>query len=216
MSSGSGSPFDDEARRKLWQERVQEYGARSVISLLYEPEHYDSVTDGQKQAMLPILQQQLTGRERTLLDFGCGPGRFSPALAKLLGDGASVLGFDIAQEMIDLAPPAPGVRYTSSASELASPALKRHFDVIWMSLVLGGLPDGKCVETVRELLEMLAPGGLVFLIDHVSDTKRGNTFWKFRTFTEYHTMFSPIRLEIVGAYVLLDEEVWIMAGRAAS
>ncbi len=44
----------------------------------------------QKDRLFPVLRDQLTGGERTILDFGCGPGRFTPDLAQMI-DGKAVM-----------------------------------------------------------------------------------------------------------------------------
>jgi 2-polyprenyl-3-methyl-5-hydroxy-6-metoxy-1,4-benzoquinol methylase len=211
--SNQKSTFDDPDLRAVWRERAQKYGARSVINLSYPPEHFEMITKQQKQFLLPRLQAGVSGWERTVLDFGCGPGRFTPDLANLMPGGGSAVGFDISQELLDLAPRSPNVRYTSSPDELASSALKERFDVLWICLVLGGIPDPRCGAIMRQLLTTLTPGGLIFFVEHISSTKPGSSFWKFRSLADYQAMFAPVPLTKIGAYLDMDEEVSILIGR---
>ena len=86
--------------------------------------------------------------------------------------------------------------------------------MIWICLVLGGIPDPRCGEIVAQLMTTLAPGGLVFFVEHISSARPGNAFWKFRSGDDYQAMFAPVTLTKIGGYLDMGEEVSIMAGRA--
>ena len=47
---------------------------RAVRLRGHSEEETEGVTDMQRDAALPILKRELTGREKTVLDSGCGPG----------------------------------------------------------------------------------------------------------------------------------------------
>lgn len=68
----------------------------------------EPVTAMQERESFPFLRAQLRGTEKIVLDFDCGPGRFSVQLADLIG---SCIAVDPMQQMPDLAPSGPGVEY---------------------------------------------------------------------------------------------------------
>jgi ubiquinone/menaquinone biosynthesis C-methylase UbiE len=53
-----------------------------------------------KEILFPLLQSQLTGTECNLLDFGCGPGRFTTDLAELISGKA--VGVDVVPDLLCL------------------------------------------------------------------------------------------------------------------
>jgi SAM-dependent methyltransferase len=100
----------------------------------------------------------------TALDFGCGVGRISRALADHF---ESVVGVDIASSMVaraqDLNNASPRCRFVANNA----PHLKRFpaasFDVIYSRLVLQHVPPKYVAEYVPELVRVLAPrGALMF------------------------------------------------------
>ena len=66
-----------------WQTLASDCGGYSVIDSRHPPEEFDYVTKRQKEILFPLLRQLLDGNERTILDFGSGPGRFTGDLAEL-------------------------------------------------------------------------------------------------------------------------------------
>jgi SAM-dependent methyltransferase len=95
------------------------------------------------------------------LDFGCGVGRLSAALAGRFGQ---VLGVDVAQSMLDTARSlgrggdrvrfvlntAPDLRFVDTGS----------VDVVYSSLVLQHLPKALALSYLAEFGRILAPGGV--------------------------------------------------------
>lgn len=128
----------EEDLREIWAARARKYGARCAVSLKHNAAEYRTVTARQKEVLFPLLAQQLQGGEETLLDFGCGPGRFSEPLARMTG--LNVVAFDICSELIALAPPCHGVRFVASSTEEFFASIAAPFDVIWVCLVFGGCP----------------------------------------------------------------------------
>ena len=205
----------EQARLKtLWRTRAQQYGARSVLNLRHRPEDYQQITDLQTSVLMPLLRSCLTGMEQRGLDFGCGAGRFSGAISAVLGQERpiSMLAYDVCQEILDLAPPHAFVDYTSDFSLVESRGEDELFDVVWICLVLGGLPDKLCEVIVKTLSNRLADGGRLFLVEHVEDVRGGNEIWSLRTLAEYQSMFFPIRLRRLGGYFDCGNAVTVLAG----
>jgi 2-polyprenyl-3-methyl-5-hydroxy-6-metoxy-1,4-benzoquinol methylase len=211
-SEAEKNVYYDATLSEVWKQRAKQYGARSVVNLSHPPQYFDLITVQQKDRIFPSLIRMLNGSEQTLLDYGCGPGRFTTDLGQFVNHG-QVVGFDICQELIDLAPQAANIRYTSSSPDLTSPQYRDFFDVIWICLVLGGIPDVKCTAIAADLMKDLKPNGLLFLVEHTSNEEAGSPFWKFRPLAQYKAMFPQVALEKIGQYLDLGQEVTIMAGR---
>ena len=99
---------------------------------------------------LPIKRQRA-------LDFGCGIGRLTRAMAPFFDE---TVGVDIAETMITRARGvSPGCTFWQ-LSDFAFP--KSHFDFIYSSHVLQHQPSREIAEGyIATFLEMLAPGGLL-------------------------------------------------------
>src|SRR5258706_9271230 len=86
--------------QNYWDQRADNLGERSVINIkLSAP--LEEITANQEKEIFPVLKKSLNGNERTLLDFGCGAGRFTQKLAEFTG--AKVVGVDTTRALINLA-----------------------------------------------------------------------------------------------------------------
>src|SRR5688500_2232654 len=138
---------------EYWQERARKYGARSVLNLGHTLAEMDSVTRYQANTLFPILQRKLKGDEQVVLDFGSGPGRFTPALADLTG--ARAIGVDIVQHLLDIAPQHERVEYRLIVDGRI-PLADQSVDVVWITLVLGAITQPADLQhSVREIERVL-------------------------------------------------------------
>lgn len=102
-------------------------------------------------------------QRRRALDFGCGAGRLTRALADLFDEA---VGVDISQRMLDEAR-ASSTRHANCSFELLStPDLSSYetasFDLVLSHLVLQHLPDeALIIRCVEEFVRVVRPGGLV-------------------------------------------------------
>lgn len=116
----------------------------------------------------------LIRRGQTVLDIGCGPGFFTLAMARLVGDEGLVMAFDIQQEMLDI------VESRAKKENLAS-RIKLHLgldgkidldkkvDFALAFYVLHEVPDQESL--LQEIYDLLKPGGTLLLVEpkfHVS------------------------------------------------
>lgn len=191
-----------------WDIRARERGAASVLDDHYSSDEYHAVTAREKESLYPLLRQQLTGRERTVLDFGCGPGRFTGDLADITG--GHVIGMDITARLLALAPPHPNVEYVHCGALRAE--WTSFFDVIWINSVLGGLPDAEVTTLARNLTGVLADGGLLFVIESTALFPSGEV-WRIRTREQITSLFPSVPLRHVGSRHDPGDELSIMAGR---
>jgi SAM-dependent methyltransferase len=158
------APAQPESDLAFWQQRVQTYGARSVLDLRHGDSEYESVTRAQQDLLLPAFARLLDGTERVVLDFGCGPGRFTGPLAGL---GLHCVGVDPIYELLRLCPAAPHASYVTN-TEGNIPLATHSVGAIWCCLVLGGLQEPVLGRTIQELKRVLRPGGLMFLVENTS------------------------------------------------
>jgi SAM-dependent methyltransferase len=100
------------------------------------------------------------------VDFGCGVGRLTCALAKR---AKRVIGVDASPTMLALAPKLPNVTYTDRLSESA--------DFICSLIVFQHIPVDRGEELFRDLLQRLRPGGVAAI--HFAFSRPGGALKKF-------------------------------------
>lgn len=195
---------------EYWKKRSRQYGKRSVLNIGHSEKKVHAVTKMQKDEIFPFLKQQLRGNEKLILDFGCGPGRFTPDLATMIQGCA--IGVDPIKYLIDLAPKNGNVEY-GLMEEGIIPVKTDSIDVIWICLVLGGITDDSMLRiTIDQINRVLKKDGLVFLVENTSEKKDGN-YWKFRSVQTYQALFNFVELNHLSDYFDLGERISIMAGR---
>lgn len=193
-----------------WQERARKHGVRAALNLGHTEEEVAAHTRCQKDRLFPVLRDQLNGNEEILLDFGCGPGRFTPDLARII-DGRAI-GVDPISELLDLAPLDESVEYRMMA-EGEIPVPDRSIDVLWICLVLGGIVDEEVLsQTTSELERILGDDGLLFLVEDSSD-REDRDHWKYRSEDSYRKLMPFVDLRGITSYQDLDNQVSVMAGR---
>jgi SAM-dependent methyltransferase len=195
-----------------WQQRAETYGRRAVVNLGHDERALDDVTRRQLDTIFPYVTGRLRGDERVVLDFGCGPGRFTAYLAEAIRGRA--IGVDPIQALIDLAPRRPEVEYLVSNGRRI-PLADASVDVAWVCLVLGGLPDAQLAETASELERVLRPGGLLFLVENTA-SREDLAHWVFRSVASYRRLFPFAPLDHLHDYDDLGERISILAGRKVS
>ena len=191
-----------------WNSRVNELGAYSVIDTRHAPSEYEYVTKRQKEILFPLLKSQLSGLEKTVLDFGCGPGRFTQDLAEIIKGKA--VGTDVTEKLIKLTVPHPDVKFIYAKNFFAENNLK--FDIVWVSLVLGGIPDKNLRPILDGIVDSLSPNGLLFLVESTGD-EPVEEIWRIRTRDQLCSLFPSIALQTLGTYYDVGQEISILAGR---
>lgn len=194
----------------MWQGRARQYGARAVLHISHTTDEMEAVTRMQKSLILPLLAQQLRGDEKSILDVGCGPGRFTPDLAEIIHGKA--IGVDPIQDFLDMAPRNANVEYRRMKPGVL-PVGTGSVDVVWICLVLGGLTEERVLRsTVVEVQRVLAPSGLLLLVENTSEKQDGD-YWKFKPVSHYQTLFDFAELRHLSDYYDLGERISILAGR---
>jgi SAM-dependent methyltransferase len=194
-----------------WQERVRQFGARAVLNTGHSAAEIDRVTERQWNLLEPLLRAQLRGDESRALDFGCGYGRFTTRIAAAIGGTA--LGVDPIAALLAMTTRSANVSYALLGEE-GIPARNCSFDVVWICLVLGSIVDEKkCRRVIAETRRVLAPGGLLFVVENTADLK-SPSYARFRPAATYASMFKPVPLAVIGEYEDLGERISVLAGRA--
>ena len=119
---------------------------------LAEPEHY--------------LQAAEWPSEARLVDLGCGPGFFTPALLASLGSTGHLTAVDAHQAMLDVlqARHPAELRHPAVQAELdALPLPSSSLDVAWCAFVLHEVEP--LLEALREVHRVLAPAGRLIVLE---------------------------------------------------
>jgi ubiquinone/menaquinone biosynthesis C-methylase UbiE len=193
---------------EYWEQRVRKFGRQSVLNLNHSQDEFETVTQYQKKEIYPHFRRALRGDEKVVLDYGCGPGRFSPDLAEMIG---SCVGVDIVAGLLDLAPKSSLVQYKVMRDGVI-PLPSDSADAVWVCLVLGGIDGEDLVRSVSEIKRVLLPGGLLFVVENTSDQRDGE-YWRFRTVQQYLELFPYAALHHVHDYDDLGERISVMSGR---
>jgi len=127
----------------------------------------DSVEDFARIKADLVAEEVGTGVGMTVLDFGCGTGVSSRALARALPALRRLAGVDPSSESLDIAR-----RTTTEAVDFVhapQPTLPFHdnsFDVVFSACVFHHIDRAEHAHWVSEIRRVLAPGGRVFVFEH--------------------------------------------------
>lgn len=192
-----------------WDASAAELGAYSVIDGRHPPSDYDYVTKRTKEILYPLFQKQLHGNEQTLLDYGCGPGRFTGDLAEMI-DGKAI-GVDVTKKLIEIAPPHPRVHFMYSEN-IFDENLISSFDVIFICCVLGGIDNNELPETTNKVMDVLDNDGLLFIIESTGPAAVEDT-WRIFTTSEISGLFPRVDLRSIGVFHDAGQERTVFSGR---
>ena len=181
-------------------------GGRNVINPSLSQQQFDAITAQQVSAWAPILRDNAP-QARTVIDYGCGPGRFIPALTWMF---QSVTAYDPCTAFGALVPQHGRVRFTDTVPV-------EQFDTVFVWAVAGGLDDDDMPGMAAEICGLMKPDGLLFFADHVEWPPR-LAAWRFRTHSFYPLMFAAERVGLapVGRCPQHVYEITMFAGRRAA
>jgi ubiquinone/menaquinone biosynthesis C-methylase UbiE len=140
-----------------------------------------------------LLEKELPLKRATILDAGCGEGRFA---AFFLKKGAKVVGIDSSRASIATARKQVKGAQFIVGSVTKMPFKDSSFDVVFLSLVLQHVLGEKDFrKAVHELVRVTKPGGKVCLLEIVSavEKKRGG-YIALRSVDQYRAALSPQRM----------------------
>jgi SAM-dependent methyltransferase len=129
----------------------------------WDPDEFLATGETEIAAVLATADRlRLPAARRRALDFGCGAGRLTRALARRFD---VVVGVDISAAMIETAQrlngDVPGCEFRQNTTADLSAFGDGEFDLVYTSLVLQHLPTRELVHGyVAEFLRVLTPGGV--------------------------------------------------------
>jgi len=198
-----------------WSGLAKQHGRKSVMSLKISDQELDAETARQTPILMGMISEQLLGHERSGLDYGCGSGRFSRALAKTIP--GRVTAFDPCAELIQLATGNINVDYVSGSADGFFHECKHNgttYDVVLAAQVLGS-PKLDLEATATGLVSLLSSDGLLIITDHMPIVLPSGRWWRFRPAELYKSIFNRngIDLECIGELQQLTETITVLAGR---
>ncbi len=193
---------------EYWESRSKRYGARAVLNLAIKEEEEQSFRKKQIAAIFPHLRKIIRQND-VVLDYGCGVGRFTVGLQKLTE--GKVVGVDPIQRFLDMAPKAEHISYLKLKNGIL-PLEDNTIDIIFICLVLGGIPDSDIGFALKELSRVLKSDGGICLVENTSAYTNHNR-WTNRSAQQYKALLPWINLEAVAAYKELEDDITIFVGR---
>lgn len=192
---------------EYWERRARLLGPEAVVNTAPGG---DAITAVQRDKVLPVFVRQLRGFERLIVDFGCGPGRFSGTLAELAG--CEVLGTDPIATLVEAAPASDRVRYATLRNGRV-PVSDGDADAVFICEVLGAiLSEDELLSTASEIDRILAPGGFVVLAESdLGTTVAGH--WTDRSASAYADAFGFLELIVEDHYEDDGHRIVVMSGR---
>lgn len=197
----------------IWIQHARTSGRRAVINPDISEEEFDRVTREQEPVLGGILwpYRQVVRYPCLILDYGCGPGRFVPLLHQVFVPPCSITAYDPCREYGAFMPLNPGCMFISD------PPPRGIYDLVFVWLVLGGIPDDGAPKVTDEIVSCLAPGGLLIFGDHCEWQKQEGKWWAFRQPATYEMLFAArgVTLAKIGDCPQLENTVTVFAGRKA-
>lgn len=189
-SSDSPLPIPDsrqlEHLRRVWQTLGRDDPMWAVLSHAdkrggrWDPEEFLATGEVEVDVQLAALAGAGLPAARWLaLDFGCGAGRLSRALARHF---AHVVGIDVSASMIDAArrlnADVPNVEFRENASARIERIADASVDFVFSHITLQHIPGDLAAGYVAEFFRVLAPGGVAAFqfVDDADDSLRGRVF----------------------------------------
>ena len=191
---------------RYWRWRSWRYGPRSAAHLAWHEEELQAFLETQKKELLQLLDLHLKKSQiRQILDFGCGPGFFSTALAEHFQ--ARVTAIDPIRRLLRKAPAHPHLNYLLYQPP-HWPATAQNFDLIWIRHVLAGIPAAQLPTLAQKLTQSLNPQGKLFLCEKTGPfTPEKGDYWFQRPASFYVGLFKNIGLQPIKTQKELGEEV---------
>ncbi|MEO7431096.1 MAG: FkbM family methyltransferase [Dokdonella sp.] len=175
-----------ERLRRVWQTLGRDDPLWAVLSHAdkrsgrWKPDEFLATGQIEIDTQLAALAAAGYPKARGLaLDFGCGAGRLTRALA---GHFVRVIGLDVAASMIETAKllnaDLGNVDFRVNASAHIDAVTDGSVDFVFSHMVLQHIPGALATAYVDEFLRVLAPGGVAAFqfVDGVDDSPRGRLY----------------------------------------
>lgn len=195
-----------------WTDRAKLYGKYSVIDKRTPTSEFNYVTKEQKKILFNNLKKYTSGKEKNILDFGCGTGRFSTELLKI-SKKARVIAADKEKILIKMAKKTKKINFIHLDS---LNRIKKKFDIIFIINVLGGIQDKELKKITFILIKKLNKNGILMLNENINNnfnSKKLFKFWVDRSEKYYKDLFKQLNLKKIDQYKYLDNFSVIFIGK---
>ena len=195
-----------------WGQRVAAYGRHAVIDTQTPKNEFNYVTNLQKKILLGNLKKFTSGREKKILDFGCGSGRFSKSLLRL-NKKASGVAADREKKLIEIAKPSKRIKYLHFKH---LKQIKSKFDIIFVANVLGGIKKRELKMISSFFKSKLNKNGILLLNENIDNSYSGEknfSYWIARSEKFYINLFKDLSLKKVDEYSYLQNSTSIFIGK---
>lgn len=122
----------------------------------------------QLHALTTVIDQQIDIKDKTILDFGCGSGRWVEFFCNL---GAKYIGVDISEEMIELSKSRYPDNSFITLKDHKIPLETDSCDFVFSIAVIHHNRPAQQEEMLGEIARILKPGGYLFLFEGLGTTQ---------------------------------------------
>jgi ubiquinone/menaquinone biosynthesis C-methylase UbiE len=191
-----------------WSKRVKMYGEKAVYNIGHKSSELENVTKFQKSIILPLIKSAVgeSNEVKTALDFGCGSGRFTDDLAKII-DGRAI-GVDPIVDLLNMAPKSKRCQYLKIKPFRKLPIESKSIDLLFICLVLGGIEERELFFLLKEFKRILKKNGLIILVENTS-VLADEGIWKSRSVDQYEVLFKEFNIKKESEYYDLGEQISI-------
>lgn len=117
------------------------------------------------------LKKHIDLKDKTILDWGCGPGRIIRHLPVVIGNGCTFYGTDYNAKSIEwCAANLPDVKFNKNTLQAQLPYVDNSIDIIYGISIFTHLSEQMHYDWYNELFRILRPNGIMFL------TTQGDNF----------------------------------------
>ncbi len=124
-------------------------------------ERYDQVSEGQFNNGLILIQKLGVKKGHSVLDIGCGTGRLTLHVARIIGPGGRVIGIDPSVQRIEVAQrkvvPLLNVNFKTGNSNDLYHFEGDSFDIVYLNIVLHWIQEKE--DALSQIYRVLKPGG---------------------------------------------------------
>jgi len=193
-----------------WNDRAKRQGKGTVGHCRYTEREFQDASDQFRDELISRVEELMPKSCSTAVDFGCGWGRFTNDLAKLIK--GNCIGLDICLPLLELAESADQVRFECIDPLAPFPVEDAGVDLIFTCTVLQHVVVEEVLNHIsREFNRVLRPGGLVFLFENTAE-KSPSRHIRFRSVKEYQGYFPWGNLTHDGTLEFEGEQHSVMYG----
>ncbi len=220
--------FADWVRRQLRYREASPNALQRLYAKIAEP-YAELYCDDMSDSWLVEKLLATCASNARVLDIGCGPGTFTPAIMNV---GAEYIGIDFSSRMLDIA------RHRISNATFHQMDMRsldfedNTFDAVIAAYSLIHIPDVELPDTLKEISRVMKPGGHLLVIgqiglrDHLEDDPLApgeRVFVNFFTADRLraHVEFADLRVVELGSKASEDPQsmsegiVWVLSRKTA-